>query len=416
MFFLNGGGVGQGRNCTELFVSYHSLAPGKPEALLAKYFTGEEARPGDADFVGLFDWSATPFYDALVREVRSYFARTGVSHKAPLSKWLMLAALTVACVGVYALFVQGWWLSLLVLPWLYWMGPAAMLHDGTHAALSSSATVNRLAAKLGTLHMNPFSWYHQHVMAHHSYTNVRGRDADIASFDGPSVVYGHRSSPFTPYLAAYRHWLRSLFITVPFSCLQPSLKQDWNVWAQGWYDDVLPVTRPPTAVQRVAHFAVRWGLFAGLVFGLPWLLFAPLKALLFSVVPSGLYGCIYYLFSQVSHVNEDCFVDAAPGVEWAVWQVRHSLDYACDSSLWRVLSIALNLQTVHHLFPQVDPTHYAALRPILERVCAQFGVKHNTVPGITEAARLHFTHIWAINSDSQAQFNSAAASPKNKLE
>ncbi len=64
-----------------------------------------------------------------------------------------------------------------------------------------------------------------------------------------------------------------------------------------------------------------------------------------------------------------------------------------------MLSVALNLQTIQHLFPQVDSSHYEALRPIVERVCARFDVKLNTVDTLADAVRAHFIHLWSINSE-----------------
>ena len=43
--------------------------------------------------------------------------------------------------------------------------------------------------------------------------------------------------------------------------------------------------------------------------------------------------------------------------EWAVHQIVSCADYNTDSLLWRTLSIGLNAQAIHHLFPGVrnDP-------------------------------------------------------------
>ncbi len=164
------------------------------------------------------------------------------------------------------------------------------------------------------------------MIAHHSYTNIKGLDADIQAFDGPSALYGHRSSPFTLYRLDYRRWLRSLFVTMPFSCVQPSLKQDYNVWWRDTYDGVSMVRVAVAPWRRVAHFALHWSAFAAVIV-LPFALFWWAKALCFALVPPALYGGIYYVFSQISHVNEDCFVSSELGGEWAVWQIRHSLDW-----------------------------------------------------------------------------------------
>lgn len=214
--------LGQGRNCTELFESYHSLTD-KPDAMLASFFV-ENAQPGDADFDTTFDWDSDKalFYADLKREARAFFA--GRSHKATWEKWAVVLSLAALCALVFVFgFLRGRWWGPVLLPVLYWLGPACMLHDGAHFALSSWPLVNRACAALGSYHMGVWAWYHQHVVGHHSYTNVLDRDPDLRAFEGapPESVYGHRLTPWAPYFPMYRRWLRSLFITIPFSCLQP---------------------------------------------------------------------------------------------------------------------------------------------------------------------------------------------------
>ena len=75
--------LGKGRNCTELFESYHSLSGEKAHAVLEKWFV-EEAKPGDADFESAFDWEPerAPFYAELRARAREFFR--GRSHKVRL--------------------------------------------------------------------------------------------------------------------------------------------------------------------------------------------------------------------------------------------------------------------------------------------------------------------------------------------
>lgn len=164
------------------------------------------------------------------------------------------------------------------MPLLYWLGPACMLHDGSHFALSSNPIINRVCAALGSFHMGVWAWYHQvcscgvffpllffffltkkhkHVVGHHSYTNVLDRDPDLRAFEGapPDSVYGHRLSPWAPYFPMYRRWLRSLFITIPFSCLQPRFCSFFVVVAQLFPERVLQ--QHSTGHKRVAEQALR---------------------------------------------------------------------------------------------------------------------------------------------------------------
>lgn len=76
--------------------------------------------------------------------------------QATPAKWAMLATFAALALATYALlFVRGYYVSLVLLPVLYWLGPACMLHDGTHFSLSHSPRVNAAFAWFGMLHMNP---------------------------------------------------------------------------------------------------------------------------------------------------------------------------------------------------------------------------------------------------------------------
>jgi hypothetical protein len=83
--------------------------------------------------------------------------------------------------------------------------------------------------------------------------------------------YKHKS-----YFPMYRRWLRSLLITIPFSCLQPSIRQDTTVWLAGHYDSTVLVTSAPSLARTRAHLAARVALWS-VLFILPFLLFSPLK-------------------------------------------------------------------------------------------------------------------------------------------
>merc|ERR1719198_2276423 len=54
-----------------------------------------------------------------------------------------------------------------------------MLHDGSHFTLARSGKVNELLAHLGAAHLSLFTWSHQHIIGHHSATNMAGRDPDL---------------------------------------------------------------------------------------------------------------------------------------------------------------------------------------------------------------------------------------------
>jgi hypothetical protein len=73
------------------------------------------------------------------------------------------------------------------------------------------------------------------------------------------------------------------------------------------------------------------------------------KGLFFALYPALFYGCWYYLFSQISHINEDCFQHAAPSRDWAVHQVASSLDWGVSHPFWKANKHS-SLLFFHQLF------------------------------------------------------------------
>ena len=194
--------------------------------------------------------------------------------------------------------------------------------------------------------------------------------------------------------------------------------------------------------------------------------------MLFVVLPYAVHGCLFYAFSQVSHIQDECFAglpdgaDAAeyhhdhpldanesmakrsieavrlrqqavraqlaagegaetvrlrrvgasaedkgeasqppapapPREEWAVHQMGHALDYAVTSRFWLHVSNGLNLQVVHHLFPQVGWGHHLELSKIVAEVAKEHGVAYNTKPSFAAAMGAHLGHLRRVNDSEQ---------------
>jgi len=102
-----------------------------------------------------------------------------------------------------------------------------------------------------------------------------------------------------------------------------------------------------------------------------------MKAVLFTVLPWFIHGLIYFVFSQVSHVNGECFGGVGQkgvGGDWGAHQVASAWDYSVDNPLIGAVANGLNNQLVHHLFPSVHPCHFVALAPIIADVGAKHGI------------------------------------------
>ncbi len=116
--------------------------------------------------------------------------RRGVSiraaTKAPPERWAGCLALGLAFVFLGALpLVRGEWLALLIAPVLLWLFMVNYWHDASHFAMSTDWRVNWALQYLAPWFSSPLVWSHQHIIGHHAYTNVQGRDPDL--YHAPSL-------------------------------------------------------------------------------------------------------------------------------------------------------------------------------------------------------------------------------------
>ena len=113
----------------------------------------------------------------------------------------------------------------------------------------------------------------------------------------------------------------------------------------------------------------------------------------------------YYLaFNfQVSHVSSKC--DFPCGItktdkledEWAISQVRSSIDYSHDKPLTTFLTGALNYQVTHHLFPTVSQYHYPAISRIIRDICKEYNIEYKVLPNFTSAFSAHMKHLYQLS-------------------
>lgn len=371
--------MGRGRDCTELFESYHSMSD-MPARMLAQFEIPDAPVAEGPEF---FDWDQTPFYDALKQRARAYFRAIGGgmrAHKAPPvaialhALWLLL---TGASLAAWAL---GHWYALVTLPLFYWIGPSNLLHSGAHNSLSVHPRWNRFWSYVGSAFISIFMWERQHNIAHHAHTNLEGKDPDLNHFQQPyAPTPGFRVHPRQPWLRKYRHWALSSAGQAWMTSWGPSFINEPEYLIDGYFARVVPL-RFHSRLRLVRHVLGRL-LILAVCIGYPIWAFDGFKAAAFAFLPLGFHGLLYFSFSQVSHVNAECFVgeDVESGkrrIEWAEHQVRTAKDYEQHSRFWGIFSIGLNLQVVHHLFPQVDPWHYPALSRIVAETCAEFDIPY----------------------------------------
>jgi len=379
----------RGRDISELFLTYHSLSTMDFEPILEKYLAEDQSQiPTRHKLI------TSDFYPTLAKRVGEYFKSRNMSYKMPYSTLFLRFGIVLGLWSfTVARWLQGEWWTIVVMPVLYWWSGTFAMHEGAHFAATNNTSINYALCLLGSFTGATHTWFLQHNVGHHSYTNQVGHDPDLNWFKDRQP--GFRLSEKQTWKKSFEWWglgmsLHSITSVAAMSLLlQPENlingKIQETVTIQNFWDSWDSVE---FLIGRAIVFAVStipvWYMPGG-------------KAFAFVVIPWLVQGAIFFLVTQASHLSEECF-DAQPGTDWAIMQCSSAVDYQCESYITDFVMIGLNNQCIHHLFPQVASVHYPELEPIYDRTCKEFGVKRIVRSSWLEQFRAVIANIGRLNS------------------
>jgi len=272
-----------------------------------------------------------------------------------------------------------------------------VMHDSSHTAFGPNETWWKTAGRLAMdwyAGASMISWHHQHVVGHHVYTNVMGADPDM-----PVVSEGDPRRIVKRQLWTGLYKWQHVYLPPLYGILGLKFR------IQDITDTFLGRTNGPIRVNMYDSVFVRLVLVKA--FWAAWRIGVPLFWLsvpvtqfvtlfLVSEIMTGYWLAFNFQVSHVSNVadfpngeRESSEIDD----EWAVSQVKSSVDYSHGNWVTTFLAGALNYQTVHHLFPGVSQYHYPAIAPIIRRVCDKRGIKYLCLPSFSKAFALHLAHL-----------------------
>ncbi len=224
-------------------------------------------------------------------------------------------------------------------------------------------------------------------MLHHNYANITGHDDDIDLGILGRLSPHQRQLPFHRY---QQYYLWALYGFLPMK---------WQL-----YDDFRDLAVGRVGGRRFARpkgwdlavFLIGKGIFFSLALALP-LIFHPLWAvLLFYLAASLVQGTTLSVVFQLAHCVEEAEFPV-PNPEttqmstgWAAHQVESTVDFARRNRLLSWYIGALNFQIEHHLFPRICHVHYAALAPLVEATCREFGLKYSAHRILPRGSRIPF--------------------------
>mmetsp|Transcript_3330 Transcript_3330/g.5640 ORF Transcript_3330/g.5640 Transcript_3330/m.5640 type:complete len:438 (+) Transcript_3330:68-1381(+) len=396
------------RDCTELFESYHLLSSRHDyiSTTLQKYYLRDETQQ---ESQSPYDWNDPLYHEMKIDlrdSVKAHFVEKQIkSYKASNAYLSMYFAFIVSAMVNLYFYLNGSYVAAIIFGGLLWVLSSEAMHNGTHYAVFKKPTWNLLYAKVcGFYHCLSSFWFYQHVISHHSYTNIEGKDIDLEWHHGLYLEFEKDGDAYHQYWGILPALLSVLTSLTPImACLkhevvlsprgQEVVKFIGVEWRSKSYYDVV--------LQSAALFIV---MPLVLVYKL-----GVLKAVLFYAIPRLIHGSIYYLFSQVSHINQPSFrnQEFKHSKNFLVHQIMGALDYATTSRLWGFLSIGLNNQAMHHVLPNVHPCHYPRLADVFAAFCKKYKIQRVVHETLWDAVKAHYSHLFRMNSKAYIESSKA---------
>jgi fatty acid desaturase len=309
------------------------------------------------------DWPPIA-WDSKLPILQRDLRRVGVDVVRDKTPWVGVVYYTVMGL-LYALSMAGWlWsptpLCALCFGLLGFLWGGLLQHEGSHQALSRTPWINQVARYALFPWTSPGSWFQQHVIKHHQYTNTR-MDEDVQT--SPLIpVRHHHDSPW--YL-----WHRAQLALELCSSAGVLL-----AIYPGWISLV-----------QLAIVYLHWWFHVDL---------------LCALLPMGVYGIVFILATQLAHINAASFPETlqAYPLDFVQHQVNTSVDYAHDNPVVTGVNIFLNYQTYHHLFPGMSHFQLYTKRHLIDRVLAMHDivVRHVT---LGSSIRSHWSYVYTLSKN-----------------
>jgi linoleoyl-CoA desaturase len=229
----------------------------------------------------------------------------------------------------------------------------------------------------------------KHNVAHHTYTNVDGHDADITQVP---IARFMPSQPVRPWYRFQQYYIWPMYTLMG---LRWQTIGDVAAFARG------RIGESALRVPRGWHLA---GVIAGKAIFVTWAIAIPLLVypwwavlgtyVVFTMTTSLIMATTF----QLAHCVEEASFASADEVRaerpiWAVHEVETTVDFCPRNPVLTWALGGLNFQIEHHLFPLVPHTHYPKIAEIVRRNCVKHGVRYSSQPSLWGALRSHFLHL-----------------------
>ena len=266
-----------------------------------------------------------------------------------------------------------------------------VMHDANHGAYFTKRRWNHLVGWSADLLLgfSSYAWRVKHNVAHHTYTNVDGFDADATQV--PLARFAP-SQPARPWYRFQQYYIWPMYTLMG---LRWQTIGDLAAFRRGSVGE---------SALRIPRGWALGGVVAGKAFFITWALVIPMLVYPWYAVIGAYIGftmltsLVMATTFQLAHcVEEASFAspDELRGERrlWAVHEVETTVDFCPRNPVLTWMLGGLNFQIEHHLFPRVPHTHYPKIAEIVRRNCIKHGVRYSFHPSLGGALRSHFLHL-----------------------
>ncbi|MEL6543470.1 MAG: acyl-CoA desaturase [Myxococcota bacterium] len=267
----------------------------------------------------------------------------------------------------------------------------AIMHSANHGSLPFSKGVSRaLGWTIDFLGASSYVWRFKHNVAHHTYTNIDGKDGDL---EAGKVG---RLSPLQDWRPIHRLQHIYLWPLYSLSAVNWILISDWFSIknSRNKFTDF----PPPRGVERVL-------LWSGKIVAFSMWFFVPMAvrpwgvAIAFAIFTMMVLGFTLAVVFQLAHVVEDLeFSPLSEKIErdWVEHQLVTTANFAPKSAVLGWYLGGLNYQVEHHLFAGVADVHYPKIAKIVQDTCEEFGMPYHSYPTFSGALASHAKMLYSL--------------------
>jgi linoleoyl-CoA desaturase len=343
-------------------------------------------------------------YSQIRQRSEAYFKENNLNKFADVNFWVKIAITTIIAVLSYAGIVLANSYFVLAVSFLVF-GFAAMLisinlgHDAAHSAVTGNKRIddNLFRFVFSLQGLSGYLWQIRHNNSHHVFPNVYENDSDMEL--GGIILFDPNDG------MKWYHKYQYIYapILYQFATLVLFLYQDYEMLERREHGNLL-INKIPLKewtkffAAKIIHLALYLAipmLFSSISWQLVLLAYVSMH---FSVS-----SFMMFTFVISHHVMEVDYVapkneNTLVGDAWIRHQIVTTIDFNENSRLANFIFGGFNLHIAHHVFPEVNHTHYPALTEIIKDVLAENQLDWYKSFGFFEGCRSHIKHLKRVTS------------------